>query len=36
MVNKMRKSDKKKFFKTMYWTLGFIFFIMWAQVVWLW
>ena len=33
---KINKSDKKRFFKTFYWALGFILFIMCVQLVWLW
>ena len=33
---KINKSDKKKFLKALYWALGFIGFILWAQIVWVW
>ena len=34
--SKINKSDKKKFIKTIYWTIGFIVFILWTQIVWIW
>ena len=34
--SKINKSDKKKFIKTIYWTIGFIVFILWTQMVWIW
>ena len=33
---KINKSDKKKFLKALYWALGFIVFILLAQIVWIW
>ena len=34
--SKINKSDKNKFIKTIYWTIGFIVFILWTQIVWIW
>jgi hypothetical protein len=34
--SKINKSDKKKFLKSLYWALGFIGFILWVQIVWVW
>jgi len=34
--SKINKSDKKKFLKSLYWAIGFIGFILWAQIVWVW